>query len=290
MPIMHWYPGLFVLKSRTLQFAFMDIMWLLWPITPAYRGLFEWQHNHLVSLSPEFCATWDDDTFYFKLDEAALCISDQVINEEVKQNWLQRRSEWGKHWEPWVFLCPLSPSPPLHSEAEPHFSLSPIYYQCICNNPSFHVLFQIQLQLGFGFPNPISACLNVISMCLLSYLPLFLPHACSLLCLNLVKKQLVLSAGLLGNRAAFACFSCSGWWTALELREHDPGKKLPDLPDTPFLWVHITWDFSKQDSEEVQVFSPKVQGYGPVICLASSSQDPPSHSHNSQSCPWPLPP
>lgn len=45
-------------------------------------------------------------------------------------------------------------------------------------------------------------------MCLLSYLSLFLPHECCLLCLNLDRKQH--SAGLLaGNQAAFVCFpSC----------------------------------------------------------------------------------
>lgn len=160
---------------------------------------------------------------------------------------------------------------------------------CTRSSPSFHVLYQIQLQVGFGFPNPIPACLDIISMCLLSYL--FLPHVCCLLCLNLVKSNLFFSAGLLQEtKLPLLGFPAQYDGLLLNLEEVILDKNLPDLPDTSSLQGHIPWDSSKQDPEQAQVFSPEIQSYGPAICLAPSSQDSPSHSHHSQSCPWPVPP
>lgn len=169
------------------------------------------------------------------------------------------------------YFCVLChPSPLPHSQAEPHFSFSPIYSQCACSSPSFHVLCQIQLQVGFGFPNP--------HLCMLGHhlhvppeLPVPVFTSCVLPILTSL-KQLVLQCRPLSRKPSCLCLvfllsmvDCSWIW-----RRWSRKKKTLRSPYTSSLWAHIPWESSKQNPVQAQVFSPEVQSYGPVICALIS--------------------
>jgi len=61
-----------------------------------------------------------------------------------------------------------------------HVSPSLPFVACVLTEVVFDIPHQIQSQLGFGFPDFISACLDSVSICFLVYLSLLLPFVCFL--------------------------------------------------------------------------------------------------------------
>lgn len=142
-----------------------------------------------------------------------------VSGPAVPKGWAcQWRLRQRRHWVPWHLLCHLSLGPLLHSAVGPFFPslrLLPMYLSCCLLIPH-----QIQIQAGFGFPNPFTAHWGCLSA------PPELPSPAFTSCRLTFSFELCQELLICPYRPPISlCLtSCTCAWTNLELAGDDAWK------------------------------------------------------------------
>lgn len=136
---------------------------------------------------------------------------------------------------------------------------------------AFHILCQIQGQLGFGFPNSITARSDSLYSSQVTW-PYFHLLYTSFICLSLVRNSLFIHVGLLPPWLDFLLSEMDFSWDG---RRWSLNTIQPLGPCSPH--GCIPQDSSKEITKETKVFSPEVQGCDPGFSPALSSQDPELH-------------